>query len=202
MSEPLGNATRAGEEWLLAHRRGIFLPWVKPEAVVVEFGPRDPWNLRAISSLEKHACSPRMDGRLLENEHIQVAEKPADLKEAFADFVFCYNALEYQLEPRGLIMALKRALRPGGIISIHALYDPDFRKPRFDRVVEHYFSWNVQTLGNLLVDCGFTFLQGGVYRYPREERIVLKTSGLKFAAFISKIADPFEQVHVLARNSP
>jgi SAM-dependent methyltransferase len=189
------------EQWLQSHRRRIFAPWVRPADVLLEFGPRDAWNLRAIAASRKYACWPRVDRALLEKENISILGSAPEIPDALADVVICYNVLEYQLEPREIILDLKRALKPNGTISIHALYDPDFRRPRLDRVAEHYFSWNVQTLGNLLIDSGFTFVRGGVYRYPREESVLQKRGGHKWAALASKIFDPFEQVHVVARKS-
>jgi SAM-dependent methyltransferase len=190
------------EEWIKKCRRNLFGNWLKPEQTVVEFGPRDPWNLRALAADSKYTCAPRAAKALFDTDGIKVFDTSASLPDAFTDLVICDGILEYLPEPLNEILELKRSLRPGGFIAVHALYDPDFRRPRFDRVVEHYFSWNVQTLGNLLVDCGFDFVEGCVRRLPRENDVIRLSRRLGFgiAEKYAKLFHPHHQVCVVARQ--
>jgi SAM-dependent methyltransferase len=201
MSSAPPELSGGAHEWLLAHRRSIFAPWVRAQDAVLEFGPKDRWNLEAVNAARKLTCAPKVDRSSLQNAGVTIFDSLQEVPDGVADLVICYNVLEYELEPRDIIVELKRTLSPTGYLSIHVLYDPAFRNPKLDQVAEHYFSWNVQTLGNLAVDCGFTFVQGGVYRYPREEKILKKAARFKTAALFSRVFDPFEQVHIVARNT-
>src|SRR5687768_10690036 len=159
-------------EWLTQHRSRQFRSWIKSEQTVLEFGARDLFNLKSIAAATKCVCSPRAARTSFESEGIQVYENAANLRLSFADVIICDEILEYLPEPINTLLGLKAALKPGGLMIVHALYDPDFRKPRFDRTVDHYYSWNVQTLGNLLIDCGFNFIRGEVKRLPEENKVI------------------------------
>lgn len=187
--------------WLRDHRRKLFGKWLIPGLTALEFGARDVWTLRALDARSKIVCAPRAEPTVFIQEQIRIYEAPAALPDACADLVICDCVLEYLPEPRTALIHLKRALRSNGVIVVHALDDPDFRGPRFDRAVDHYFSWNVQTMGNLLVDCGFDFLEGGVRKLPCEER-VLQTSrrfGIPLAVLWARLFDSERRVSVSAR---
>jgi hypothetical protein len=136
----------------------------------------------------------------LADRDVLVATAAGDLPDRFADLAICRNVLEYQLEPRNILVQLQRSLKTGGIISVHALYDPDFRRPRLKSTGSHYFSWNVQTLANLLTDAGFAFLEGSVRAYPREAAVISGHRNYRFAAVMSKLFDPIRQVQVIAKK--
>lgn len=194
-------------EWLIEYRRRLFGRWSRPEHTIVEFGARDLWNLRALSAAQKYVCAPRAEKALFEQAGIRIYENAASIPLASADLIFCDTILEYLTQPTEEILCFARALRPRGIIVVHALYDPDFRHPRFDRPVEHYFSWNVQTLGNLLIDCGFTFIEGSVQRLAHEKEVIetgnrlgMGRIGFAVAEKYAKLFHPHRQVCVAARQ--
>jgi SAM-dependent methyltransferase len=190
------------QDWIEQHRRRLFGKWLKPGETVLEFGARDIWNLRALEAAEKYVCAPRAEKALFEKEGIKLFDTSTALPDACVDLVICDAVLEYLQQPINEILELKRALRPNGVMVVHVLYDPDFRRPRFDRPVEHYFSWNVQTLGNLLVDCGLEFVEGSVRRMPHENEVTRlgKRFGFPLAEVYSKLGHPHRQVCVAARQ--
>jgi SAM-dependent methyltransferase len=186
--------------WLKEARGRWINPLLRPEGVFLEFGARDPWNLRSAHSVQKIACAPRCDGVALARDEVRVVETIENCEPDVADLAMCDQVLEYLLDPLGTVEELKRVIKPGGHILVQVLYDPDFRTPRFDREVEHYFSWNVQTMGNLLVDCGYEFVSGSVIRLPVESEVLRKNSGFRRAALTSKLWRPVRLVRVVARR--
>jgi SAM-dependent methyltransferase len=118
------------------------------------------------------------------------------------DVVTCDHVLEYLLDPRERLLQFKAILKPGGRLIAVALYDEAFRRPNLKKPAERFYSWNVQTLGNLLVDCGYEFHSGTVKRYPNEEFVCryAKKVGLRFAVVLAKFFAPAFEVFVVAKR--
>jgi hypothetical protein len=123
------------------------------------------------------------------------------------DVAICDHVLEYTVDPIEPLTALKKILKPGGKLIVCTLYDPAFRRPRLKGPVDHYYSWNVQTLGNLLINCGFEFRSGNVLRVPNAqfarrcvERWRLGETGFRFVARFSQWFCPDLEVRLVARR--
>lgn len=131
----------------------------------------------------------------------EVAEDLKGLREI--DVVICDHVLEYLLEPRNRLLQLKDVLKPRGRLIAIALYDREgFRHVDQVSPAEHFFSWNVQTLGNLLVDCGYEFESGCVKRWPSQSQFAAwsKRFGASTALFLSRFFGTDFEVRIVARS--
>jgi SAM-dependent methyltransferase len=161
-------------------------PFVRPTDSVLEYGARDDLNLAELIAGRK--LSVFINGDLASFRDIDVA--------------LCHHVLEYLEEPIEIVRKLKDVLKPGGILLVFVLYDKGFRRPNLTEPAKHFYSWNVQTLGNLLIDCGYEFLSGEVKRCPNEEAFLrwLPKIGYSLAKLGSEILSPEFEVRVAAKR--
>ena len=146
----------ADKHYIAKLRAQAIQPFVRPADTVLDYGARDDLNFAGLIAARKLSIS--------------TDEDVGSLREV--DVVICHHVLEYLEEPIEVVRQLKSVLKPGGLLLVFALYDRAFRKPHIGERAKHFYSWNVQTLGNLLVDCGYEFLSGEVRRWPNQEALL------------------------------
>jgi ubiquinone/menaquinone biosynthesis C-methylase UbiE len=160
----------ADKRWIAKLRAEGIQPFVRDTDKVLEYGARDGLNLAGVTAARK--LSVAVNAELTSFRDV--------------DVVLCHHVLECLEEPREIVLRLKEVLKPGGTLLVVALYDKAFRDPNLTEQVEHFYSWNVQTLGNLMVDCGYEFLSGEIQRCSNEESFLrwapkIGYSGARFA---------------------
>jgi len=172
--------------WLAKLRAEAIQPFVKPTDTILEYGARD--DLKVAEVIAARKLSVPTGGDLASFRDV--------------DIVTCHHALEYLEEPIEIVRQLKEVMKPGGTLLVFALYDKAFRHPNLTEEVKHFYSWNVQTLGNLMIDCGYEFLSGEVRRCPNEEAFLrwLPKFGYSFAKLAGKLFAPEFEVRVAAKR--
>ncbi len=99
------------------------------------------------------------------NKGLRVLDKPIqdlNLKNEF-DLVVTFHCFEHILQPKETLIAVLRALVPGGVFLGEVPSQDDWRIKIFDNYVakrfhydpNHYFYFNAKTLSNFLKDAGF-----------------------------------------------
>jgi SAM-dependent methyltransferase len=80
-----------------------------------------------------------------------------ELGSGSVDLVICHHTLEHLVAPAVALQEILRLLRPEGRIWLSVPYERERRYRSFDpgEPNHHLFSWNVQTLGNLVAETGF-----------------------------------------------
>jgi SAM-dependent methyltransferase len=174
------------KRWMAKLRAEAIQPFVRPADTVLDYGARDDLNLAGLTAARKFSVP--IDGDM------------GSFREV--DVVLCYHVLEYLEEPIEIVRQLKNLLKPGGMLLVFALYDKAFRKPNLTEQAKHFYSWNVQTLGNLMIDCGYEFLSGEVRRYPNEQAFVrcVPKMGYSLAKFVCQILSPEFEVCVAEKR--
>lgn len=176
--------------WVAALRARKFAPFVRPADTVLEYGVGSGWNLATLSCRRKIGYDV---ADFLEAEvralGIEFFTDPKMLAEGVADVVICHHTLEHILQPPEALREIHRLLQPEGRLL---LYVPLEREPRYEhfRAGEpnhHLYSWNVQTLGNLVEETGFKVAQAGVgeFGYSRFAAVWASRLGLGHAGFTS-----------------
>jgi SAM-dependent methyltransferase len=132
---------------------------VHPSDDLFEFGVGTGLNL-ACARAARRAGSD-VSGHLsnsLESLGVEYFESPCQLPEHSFDVVFSHHSLEHVSAPHDVLRELRRILRPNGRLVVFVPFEKERRYRRFDdrEPNHHLFSWNVQTLGNLVEVCGFT----------------------------------------------
>lgn len=144
--------------WVARLRAEKFAPHIRATDIVVEFGVGAGWNLAELK------CARRIGFDVSEflapavrELGIEFVSASAALADASADVVICHHMLEHALNPAASLAEIRRVLKPGGKLLLHVPFEKERRYRRHDPAEpnHHLFSWNAQTLGNLVTECGF-----------------------------------------------
>ena len=154
--------------WVIRLRASKFATWIKPTDAVVEFGVGAGWNLAGLNCSRKigidvaEAIEAQVRGH-----QIEFFFTSTDLPKSLADVVLCHHALEHVLAPAEILSEIKRLLKPGGLLLLNVPNERPSLCARFKKNEpnHHLYSWNIQTLGNLVIECGFVMKHIQVQRF-------------------------------------
>jgi SAM-dependent methyltransferase len=194
--------------WVAHLRAEKLRSWVRAEDVVLEYGVGYGWNLAAL-------CCRRRLGfdvaeflePLIRAGGIEFVKDTSALSGGLADVVICHHTLEHVLHPPVVLTEIQRLLRPGGRLL---LFVPFEREPRYRRFEpeepnHHLYSWNVQTLGNLVRETGFQVRDAGVDRFGYDRfaaawacRLHLGETGFRIIRWAAHRVFPAWEVRLVA----
>src|SRR5690606_23335995 len=101
-------------------------------------------------------------------EHgIDFISSSAAIADESMDVVLCHHALEHVPEPGSALQEMHRVLKPSGKLLLFVPYEKERRYREYNPAEpnHHLYSWNVQTLGNLVCEMGFVLVSAGVGRF-------------------------------------
>ena len=159
--------------WVVRARAELFQPQVMPGDAVLELGCGAGWNLAGLSCRRRVGFDVAAHLRPeVEAAGIEFVDSLHPLPDGSFEVVVCHHALEHVPEPLSLLEAARRLLRPAGLLLLAVPHETQRRYRRFraDEPNHHLFSWNPQSLGNLLRVAGFEFGEIGLRRYGYDRR--------------------------------
>jgi SAM-dependent methyltransferase len=168
--------------WLAGVRARRWAERVGPEDTVFEYGVGLGWNLASLR------CRRRLGydvadsvAEIVRAQGIEFVEDPARMPAGEVDVAICHHTLEHVLEPAAVLRSLNRVLRPGGRLFVTVPWERERRYRRFQRGEpnHHLFTWNSQTLGNLVETCGFEVNRVRVVRYGYDRAAALLACRLR-----------------------
>src|SRR5688572_16610297 len=155
----------ASYNWVARLRSEKISPHISPEDTVFEFGAGSGWNLASLNC-KRRIASDVSDflAEKLRTRGIEFVADPATLAENSIDIVICHHALEHVLNPPEILRQIHRLLNKNGKLVLFVPFEKECRYRHFSRGEpnHHFYSWNTQTLGNLVEELGFTVEQAGV----------------------------------------
>ena len=199
----------AAVPWIAGLRAQKLQPFIKPTDAVVEFGVGLGWNLAKIK------CARRI-GTDLENflpETLQSAIEFLPTSSAIpnesAEVAICHHVLEHVENPPEMLREAWRVLKENGQLLVYVPFEKEFRYRGFDPAEpnHHLYSWNVQTLGNLVVSQGFVpqKCELGEFGYDRFAaklalRFSLGENGFRMIRRLAHLVRPGREVRVVAKK--
>jgi SAM-dependent methyltransferase len=205
------------------HKRGIpdaALAWVarlraeklsssiRPTDIVLEYGVGLGWNLAALPCRRKIGfdvadfLEPSV--RALGIEYIADTKTIAD---GAMDVVLCHHTLEHVPDPPAVLREIRRLLAPAGKLLLFVPLERGAKYNRFipDEPNHHLYSWNTQTLGNLVRELGFDVAEAGVgeFGYSRfaavwASKLRLGENGFRCLRRLLHIVKPAREVRLIA----
>jgi SAM-dependent methyltransferase len=194
--------------WVAALRARKFAPFIGEADVVLEYGAGSGWNLAALRCRRKIGfdvadfLEPSL--RAL---GIEFAADTRLLPDALADVVICHHTLEHLDRPPDALEEMRRLLKPAGRLLLFVPLEREARYRHFrpGEPNHHLYSWNAQTLGNLVQEAGFTVLQAGIgeFGYSRfaafwAARLRLGQAGFRCLRRMLHVLKPASEVRLIA----
>lgn len=196
--------------WVSRSRARKLQPYITPTDVVFEYGAGYGWNLASLR------CARKIAFEIAESTHeslrelqLELCQSPCSLPAESIDVVICHHTLEHLLEPSHALKEMQRLLKPKGKLLLFVPYEKEGRYRNYNREEpnHHLYSWNVQTLGNLVQDCGFELVEGrvGKFRFDRfaaQRAVETRTFeiGFKWIRAIGLRIQPEFEVIIIARK--
>jgi SAM-dependent methyltransferase len=168
--------------WVARLRARKLAPWIKPHHVVLEYGVGHGWNLAALQ------CQRRLGYDVavfladeLRRRGIEFVPETSSLSSASVDVAICHHTLEHVLQPAETLREIKRLMRPSGVLLLFVPFEKERRYRRYDPAEpnQHLYSWNVQTLGNLVAAAGFEVSKVGLGRFGYDRFAAVWASRLR-----------------------
>jgi SAM-dependent methyltransferase len=144
--------------WVARFRARKLAPAVQPGDTVLEYGVGLGWNLAELQCARKlgYDVGEFLEGPVRERG-IEWVPDLGRLDPGSIHVVICHHTLEHAWQPADVLAAVHRLLRPGGKLLLFVPYEKERRFRHFDPAEpnHHLYSWNVQTLANLVQSAGF-----------------------------------------------
>lgn len=196
----------AAVPWVAKLRAAKLQSYVAQDAVVLEVGAGFGWNLAQLK------CRRRIANDLedllppeLKNDGVEFVAKTESLADASIDVVICHHVLEHVIAPAEMLAEIRRLLKAGGLLLLFVPYEKDRRYLRFDpnEPNHHLYSWNAQTLANLVTDCGFEVKRSGPGQFGYDRFAAIKAfseATFKIIRQLAHIARPGLEIRVIAKK--
>jgi SAM-dependent methyltransferase len=125
------------------------------------------------------------------------------------DVAICHHALEHVLDPAAILLEISRVLRSGGTLLVAVPFEKErrYRRYRSHEPNHHLYSWNPQTLGNLVTETGYVLdsVQLGEFGYDRfaavwGQRLRLGERGFGLVRRMAHLLQPGREVSLTAHT--
>jgi SAM-dependent methyltransferase len=196
--------------WIARLRAAKFAPHVRSGDVVFEYGAGAGWNLAGLDCARRlgHDVTEFLQTEL-SRHGIEFVADTRQLATGAVDVVICHHVLEHVLEPAVVLREMSRLLRPGGTLVVAVPFEKERRYRHYQPTEpnHHLYSWNAQTLGNLIMETGFVLGSVGLgeFGYDRfaavwGQRLRLGERGFRCIRAIAHVLRPGREVRVVARS--
>ncbi len=196
--------------WIARLRAEKIEPQIGQNDTVLEYGVGTGWNLAEIN------CKRRLGFDLSEHlvpavqsHGIEFIKDIGDVADESIDVVICHHVLEHTGNPPEILKQTKRILRPSGKLLLFVPFEKERRYRRYNpqEPNHHLYSWNVQTLGNLVRDMGFNIVQGRVQEFGYDRfasvwsaRLGWGQVGFRLIRKAIHLIKPASEVYIVAKK--
>jgi SAM-dependent methyltransferase len=194
--------------WVARLRAEKLSPAIRPTDVVLEYGVGLGWNLAALPCRRKIGfdvadfLEPSV--RALGIEYIAETKTIAD---GTMDVVLCHHTLEHVTDPPAVLREIRRLLASAGKLLLFVPLEHGAKYNHFitEEPNHHLYSWNTQTLGNLVRELGFEVAGAGTgeFGYSRfaavwASKLHLGETGFRGLRRLLHIVKPAREVRIIA----
>lgn len=196
----------AAVPWVARLRAEKIQPFVAESDTVFEYGAGSGWNLIALRCARRIAFDIS-DPIGSQEKGIEWVQTLGELPDDLANVAICHHTLEHLTHPVEAVAEISRLLRAGGKILLFVPFEKERRYRSFNASEpnHHLYSWNVQTLGNLVSECGFKIDHArlGRFGYDRfaatwSSKLGTGEMGFRLIRLLVHIIKPASEVRIIA----
>lgn len=197
--------------WVARLRAEKLAPHLRPGDTVLEYGVGLGWNLAALQ------CGRRIGfdvgeflGSTVRQHGIEFITDVKSQADASVDAVICHHTLEHTWHPGNVLADIRRLLKPGGRLLLFVPFEKERRFRKFNpaEANHHVYSWNAQTLGNLVHDAGYRVRIARIAPFGQERfaanwafRFGLGEGGFRALRWVANFLKHEREVRVIAEKS-
>lgn len=154
--------------WVAKLRTKKIISYVSENDTVLEYGVGFGWNIALVECRRKIGFdSSKSFEPVVRKNGIEFIQDIATLSDETIDVVICHHELEHATVPVNVLKEILRLLRPEGKLLLFVPFEKGKKTRRYDPndPYHRFYSWNVQTLGNLVEANGFKLVEGKIGRF-------------------------------------
>ena len=162
----------AAYAWVARNRLAKLAPYIEPDHAVLEYGVGFGWNLALLKCRRRIGYD--IAAHLAEENRshgIEFIQDIAAVPQTSLDVVICHHVLEHLLHPAETLTLIRSWLRPRGRLLLFVPYEKEARYRHYhpEEPNHHLYSWNLQTLGNLVTELDYRIVEAKLsgYGYDR-----------------------------------
>jgi len=198
----------AARPWVCRARADLFRGQVQATDAVLEWGCGAGWNLAALPAGRRVGMDvePALQGQV-EASGAMFVGTTRTLDDAAFDVVIAHHSLEHAPDPLPALMELGRLLRPGGRLLLAVPYEVNRSHRRYapEDPNHHLYSWNPQSLGNLVALSGLEIGSVKLRRYGYDRlaavwavRLRLGEPGFRCLRQLARWVRPIREIALVA----
>ncbi|MEW8651092.1 MAG: methyltransferase domain-containing protein [Candidatus Thiodiazotropha sp.] len=194
--------------WVSRLRREKIAPHVAPTDIVMEYGVGFGWNIAGLDCRQRLGFDLAQHLEpLLSGQGIDFIADTSTLADQSVDVMVCHHVLEHVPSPVEVLAEIRRLLQQDGRLLLFVPYEKERRYRSYDprEPNHHLYAWNVQTLGNLVSDCGFEIAASGIRRFGYDrfaanwaQRLGLGEPGFRLIRGVVHSLKPAQEVAIVA----
>lgn len=178
--------------------------------VVLEYGVGTGWNLAELRCRERYGHDvAETVAPLLESRGIHYCPDTTILPDGICDVVLCHHCLEHLIAPASALAEMRRLLKVGGRLLLFVPFEKEHKYRRYNPEDSdcHVYSWNPQSLGNLVGELGFAVTEARLGPFGYEPFLARHTARFGNAAFrlglaLARSVRPVREVRLVAERLP
>jgi SAM-dependent methyltransferase len=200
----------AAYRWIATLRAAKIQPFINRTDTVLEYGVGSGWNLAELDCRRKLGfdLSEHLES-VIRDHGIEYVKDIKNIDDASVDVVVCHHMLEHTSNPPEILKEIKRVLRGNGKLLLFVPFEKERRYRYFnpDEPNHHLYSWNVQTMSNLVSDIGFEVIQGKVREFGYDRfaavwalKLGLGQKGYRLIRKAIHLIKPASEVYIMAKK--
>jgi SAM-dependent methyltransferase len=201
------DVTPEAAELITSYRAHKFSAFLKNSTLeILEVGVGPGWNLLCLPARRRVGMdvTPQY-AEQLRGQGIEFVSDLAHLSGQRFDLVILSHVMEHLLEPAIMLKQIGALLKPDGELLVIVPLESPARKISLQDDNHHLFSWNVQSLNEFLLACGYSVRSRAVKRYGADRfaaNLALRLRGeyrlYRLLLFLLRILRPGYEIQVIA----
>lgn len=204
------NFPEIAREWITHQRKSKIQKHISSTSNIFEFGSGLGFNIIGLESRSKKAydIAEHLSNNY-EGTSVQFSSDLSTFGNDTFDVVICHHVLEHVPNPTDILNIIKNKLTPDGTLL---LYVPLETSSRYNKINakdkdNHIYSWNIQTLYNLLRLSGFKITQHSQRRFGYDfissrisHKLGLGEGGYRIIRAALNTLRPVYEIEMIARK--
>ena len=197
-------------QWVGRLRAKKISPDINENDTVLEYGVGAGWNLAKLTCRKKIGFDLSEHLRPIVQSHgIEFIKETESIEDSSKNVVICHHVIENVSSPLQALTEIRRMLCKNGKLLLFVPFERGRRYYSFNSndPSHHLYSWNVQTLGNLIKDMNFSFIQGKIQEFGYDRfaaiwatKLHLGERGYRFIRKAVHLIKPCSEVYIIAEK--